>query len=290
MTTPVIARRWTNWGGNQQAHATEVLTPGTVDEVAAQVKEASGSGRRIKAVGSGHSFTSIAVADDQRLFLHRLAGLVSIDGSLVTVQAGMPLHVLNAVLAEHGLAMPNLGDIDQQTVAGAISTGTHGTGAEHSTLASCVEAVKLVTGSGEVLEVGKDDPIFPAARLGLGALGVLVEVTLRCVDAFTLLADERPIDHYRGRHLEAHFDRVEVVVDGVRVDLTRRELALLRFLVTHTNRVLGRADLLGHAWHNENDGRSRTVDVHIRRLRVKLGAAGQQIQTVPRVGYRFSED
>ncbi|MFI5894308.1 D-arabinono-1,4-lactone oxidase [Actinoplanes sp. NPDC051513] len=193
MTTPVIARRWTNWGGNQQAHATDILTPGTVDEVVAQVKEASNSGRRIKAVGSGHSFTDIAVANDQRLFLHRLAGLVSIDAPLVTVQAGMPLHVLNAVLAEHGLAMPNLGDIDQQTVAGAISTGTHGTGAEHSTLASCVEAVKLVTGSGEVLEVGKDDPIFPAARLGLGALGILVEVTLRCVDAFTLLADERPM-------------------------------------------------------------------------------------------------
>jgi FAD-linked oxidoreductase len=193
MTTPVIARRWTNWGGNQQAHATEILTPGTVDEVAAQVKEASGSGRRVKVVGSGHSFTAIAVATDQRLFLHRLAGLVSIDGPLVTVQAGMPLHVLNALLAEHGLAMPNLGDIDQQTVAGAISTGTHGTGASHSTLASCVEGVKLVTGSGEVLEVGKDDPVFPAVRLGLGALGILVEVTLRCTEAFTLLADERPM-------------------------------------------------------------------------------------------------
>ena len=70
--------------------------------------------------------------------------------TLVTVQAGMPLSPLNALLAEHGLAMPNLGDIDAQTVAGAISTGTHGTGAAHSTLASCVEAVTLVTGTGEV--------------------------------------------------------------------------------------------------------------------------------------------
>jgi FAD-linked oxidoreductase len=193
MTTPVTARRWINWGGNQQAVAAEILTPGTVDEVAAQVKEASGSGRRIKAVGSGHSFTAIAVADDQRLYLHRLAGLVAVDGPLVTVQAGMPLATLNAVLAEHGLAMPNLGDIDEQTVAGAISTGTHGTGATHTTLASCVEAVKLVSGTGEVIAVGKDDPIFPAARIGLGALGILVEVTLRCVPAFTLLADERPM-------------------------------------------------------------------------------------------------
>jgi len=145
MTTPVNARQWTNWGRNQQAVAADVLTPGSVDEVAAQVKEASGTGRRIKAVGSGHSFTDIAVATDQRMLLHRLNGLVSVDGPLVTVQAGMPLARLNALLAEHGLAMPNLGDIDVQTVAGAIATATHGTGAGHSTLASCVEAVKLST-------------------------------------------------------------------------------------------------------------------------------------------------
>ncbi|GAA0524283.1 D-arabinono-1,4-lactone oxidase [Paractinoplanes ferrugineus] len=193
MTTPVIGPRWTNWGGNQQAVATDVLTPGTVDELAGQVKEASGSGRRVKVVGSGHSFTSIAVADDQRLFLHRLAGLVSVAGPLVTVQAGMRLATLNAILAERGLAMPTLGDIDQQTVAGAISTGTHGTGLGHATLASCVEAVKLVTGEGELLQIDKTDELFPAVRVGLGALGVIVEVTLRCVQAFTLLADERPM-------------------------------------------------------------------------------------------------
>jgi L-gulono-1,4-lactone dehydrogenase len=193
MTIPVIARRWTNWAGNQQAVATEVLTPGTVDEVAALVKEASVSGRRVKVVGSGHSFTAIAAATDQRLVLHRLAGPISVDGPLITVPAGMPLSTLNAVLADHGLALPNLGDIDEQTVAGAIATGTHGTGATQGTLASCVEAVTLVTGTGEILRVGRDDEILPAVRLGLGALGVLVEVTLRCVAAFVLLADERPM-------------------------------------------------------------------------------------------------
>jgi FAD-linked oxidoreductase len=193
MTTPVNGRRWINWGGNQQATAVDVLTPGSVDEVAAQVKEASGTGRRVKAVGSGHSFTGIAVATDQRMLLHRLNGLISIDGPLVTVQAGMPLTTLNALLAEHGLAMPNLGDIDTQTVAGAISTGTHGTGGNHSTIASCVEAVKLVNGAGEVVTIGAGDELLAAARVSLGALGVLVEVTLRCVEAFTLLADERPM-------------------------------------------------------------------------------------------------
>ncbi|MEV4703630.1 D-arabinono-1,4-lactone oxidase [Actinoplanes sp. NPDC049316] len=190
---PAASPRWHNWGGNQQSVAAGILMPGSAEEVAALVKEAVAGGRRVKAVGSGHSFTGIAVADDQRMLLHRLAGLVAVDGDLVTVQAGMPLHRLNAVLAEHGLAMPNLGDIDRQTVAGAISTGTHGSGQAYSTLASTVEAVTLVTGSGEVLRIDSSSELFPAARLGLGALGVLVEVTLRCVPAFVLLADERPM-------------------------------------------------------------------------------------------------
>ena len=193
MATPRNARRWINWGGNQQSFATDVLTPGSVDEVATHVKEASETGRRVKVVGSGHSFTAIAVADDRRMLLDRMTDLISVDGPLVTVQAGMPLWKLNEALARNGLAMPNLGDIDAQTVAGAISTGTHGTGATHTTLASCVEAVTLVTGNGEVLTIGRDDEFLPAARLGIGALGVLVEVTLRCVPAFTLLADERPM-------------------------------------------------------------------------------------------------
>ncbi|WP_067494675.1 D-arabinono-1,4-lactone oxidase [Actinoplanes sp. TFC3] len=184
---------WRNWGGNQHSHAANVLTPGTVDEVSALVKEAMATGRKVKAIGSGHSFTAIAVADDQRVVLSRLNRLVSVEGNLVTVEAGMPLHQLNEVLAKLGLAMPNLGDIDQQTIAGAISTGTHGAGAKHSTLASVVEAVTLVTGTGEVLHIDSASPLFPAARLSLGALGILVEVTLRCVPAFYLLADERPM-------------------------------------------------------------------------------------------------
>lgn len=191
---PTLASpRWRNWSGNQQSVAVDVLTPGSVDEVAAAVKEATAAGRKIKVVGSGHSFTGIAVADDQRMLLHRMGGLLAVDGNLVTVEAGMPLYRLNELLAEHGLAMPNLGDIDRQTVAGAISTGTHGSGREHSTLASCVEAVTLVTGSGAVLHVDSSSELFPAVRVGLGALGILVEVTLRCVQAFTLEADERPM-------------------------------------------------------------------------------------------------
>jgi FAD-linked oxidoreductase len=194
-TTPVGSPRWRNWGGNQEAVAAAVSTPATVDDVASIVKDAVAAGGRVKAVGSGHSFTDIARTEDQRLHLRRLGGLIDIDkiNRLVTVQAGMPMYALNTLLAEHGLAVPNLGDIDAQTVAGAISTGTHGTGRTHATLASVVEAVTLVTGAGEVLRIDSSSPLFPAARLGLGALGIMVEVTLRCVDAFVLRADERPL-------------------------------------------------------------------------------------------------
>jgi L-gulono-1,4-lactone dehydrogenase len=186
---------WRNWAGNQTAGGVTVIEPRGTEEIVAAVQLAAREGRRVKAIGSGHSFTAIGRPEGVQVRLTRHDALLKLDGDarLVTVQAGMPLHKLNALLAQHGLAMPNLGDIDQQTVAGAISTGTHGTGARYSTLASCVEAVKLVTGSGEILEVGKNDEIFPAVRLSLGALGVLVEVTLRCVEAFTLLADERPM-------------------------------------------------------------------------------------------------
>jgi L-gulonolactone oxidase len=193
MTSPVLGRGWRNWGRNQHAVAADVVTPGSLDEVAAAVKHASETGRRTKVVGNAHSFSAIAVADDIRMSLHRLASPVSVHGRSVTVQAGMPMYALNSWLATQGLAIPNLGDIDAQTVAGAISTGTHGTGAAHSTLASCVEAVTMVDGTGATIHADKSDESFPAYQLGVGALGILVEVTLRCVDAFTLLADERPM-------------------------------------------------------------------------------------------------
>jgi FAD-linked oxidoreductase len=264
--TPVGSPRWRNWGGNQHAVATDVLTPATVDDVAAIVKEADATGRRVKAVGSGHSFTDIAVTDDQRLHLHRLSGLIAVDRTtrLVTVQAGMPMHKLNALLAECGLAVPNLGDIDAQTVAGAVSTGTHGTGRAHSTLASVVEAVTLVTGTGEIRHIDAAHPDFPAARLGIGALGVMVEVTLRCVDAFILRADERPLpmievlagldDQIAAHdHVELYWfpytDRVQLKRNDV-VPLNNLPLSRLRGWIDDdflANTVFGGACRLGRA-------------------------------------------
>ena len=196
--TASLPARWSNWAGNQRGTATAILRPGSPSDVAEAVRATAAAGGRIRVAGSGHSFTAIALADDRRMELSELETTVSVDVErrLVTVPAGTTLHALNGLLARHRLALPNLGDIDAQTVAGAISTGTHGTGAAYGCLSTFVEALTLVTGTGELLHCSADEnpDIFAAARVSLGALGVLVDVTLRCVDAFVLHAHERPAE------------------------------------------------------------------------------------------------
>lgn len=186
---------WSNWARTASSTATRSVSPASRDEVATTVAAAAADGLPVKAVGSGHSFTAIAATPGVRVELGSLAGLVSVDRAArrVTVQAGMTLRRLNAVLAAHGLALPNLGDIDTQTISGALATGTHGTGAGFGCLSTFVEAMELVTGTGEVIRCSRSSPeIFHAAAVNLGALGIVTELTLRCVDAFTLRADERP--------------------------------------------------------------------------------------------------
>src|SRR5206468_547218 len=135
-----------------------------------------------------------AATSGVRLELDRLSSVVSVRGSSVTVQAGMPLHRLNGLLSSYGLALPNLGDIDRQTISGALATGTHGTGARFGCLSTFVSSLVLVTGSGEVVSCSPSTrpEVFSAALVGLGAVGVVTEVTLECVPAFTLRAEERP--------------------------------------------------------------------------------------------------
>jgi len=164
--------------------------------VAAEVGKAAAAGVRVKAVGHGHSFTAAALTDGVRLELDRLAEVRAVDPQArrVTVGAGMYLRDLNRALAEHGLAMPNLGDIDAQTISGALATGTHGTGAGYGCLSTFVHGLELVTGTGELIRCSADEnpDVFKAALVNVGALGVVTAVTLNCTDAFTLRAEERP--------------------------------------------------------------------------------------------------
>lgn len=186
---------WTNWAGTATAEVT-VATPATVHEVQDVVRRAAASGQRVKPIGAGHSFTAIGVTDGVQLRLDRLAGIVRADREtgLVTVLAGTRLHALNEALWHLGLSMTNLGDIDVQSISGAISTGTHGTGARLGGIATQVRGLELVLADGELLSCDADQhpDVFAAARVGLGALGVIVSVTLQCEPAFALAAAEAP--------------------------------------------------------------------------------------------------
>lgn len=187
---------WSNWSGEQACAPARVATPGRIEDVVDEIAAARAAGRTIRPVGSGHSFTALVPTDGVLLSLERMAGVLEIDQARkrARVQAGLPLHALNEALAQHGLALENLGDIDRQTIAGAIATGTHGTGERFGNLASMVEALTLVTGTGDVVRCSREDEpdLWRAARVSLGALGVVCEVELRCVDAFTLHGVDGP--------------------------------------------------------------------------------------------------
>ena len=187
---------WQNWGRTEKVRPQLVEYPTTISAVRRSVRSAATRGRAIKAVGAGHSFTGIAVAPGTLLDLSDLSGLVSVDRerSRVRLLAGTRLHRIPALLAPYGLAMTNLGDIDRQSISGAVSTGTHGTGLRFGGLATQVVGATLVTADGELLTVDEEEnaELLPAVALGLGALGILVDVTIQCVPAFALRAVERP--------------------------------------------------------------------------------------------------
>jgi L-gulonolactone oxidase len=176
---------WTNWSGTVRADV-QVARPESVAELQRVVANSPG---RVKAIGAGHSFTAIGATDGLQLRPDGLSGVVraDVESGLVTVLAGTRLHELNETLWHLGLALENLGDIDVQTVAGAISTGTHGTGAQLGGLATQVRGLQLVLADGTLYDASPEQ-----AAVGLGALGVVATVTLRCVPAFALAASETP--------------------------------------------------------------------------------------------------
>jgi FAD-linked oxidoreductase len=188
--------RWSNWAGTATASPLRVHQPRGTEEIAEAIGRSATDGRRLRPWGSGHSFTAIAAADSDAMDLTRWTGIVTADvpKSLVTVRSGTTLKQLNAELDALGLAMTNLGDIDAQTVAGAISTGTHGTGARLGGIATQIAALELVLADGSVVTCSADErpDLFAAARVGLGALGVISTVTLQCEPSFLLSAQERP--------------------------------------------------------------------------------------------------
>lgn len=194
-----------NWAGTVRWSPTRCVEPASLREVVAIMRGASAAGETVRPIGSGHSFTPLAATSDVQLVLDRYRGVVGVDrdAGLATVRAGTELHDLGPALAEHGVAQENLGDVDRQTLAGALATGTHGTGARFGTLATQVEGLRLVTPAGEVRELtAEDDPDeLAAARVSLGLLGVITEYTLRVEPAYRLRYhhDRRQLDDVLGQ-------------------------------------------------------------------------------------------
>lgn len=173
--------------------------PCSPDEVAAEVRRAAQDDLSVKAVGAGFSFTDIAVTRGVMLDLSGLTGVLAADKQtgLVSVAAGTTLRELNQELWKLGLSLSCLGNLDGATIAGAISTGTHGTGRRYAGLCSQVRALQLVTADGQLLECSAEQhpELFAAARLSLGALGIITAVTLQCEPAFVLQSVEAPADY-----------------------------------------------------------------------------------------------
>ena len=204
---------WRNWAGDEACEPAVVERPASAAAVAAAVTRAAAAGRTVRVAGSGHSFTPAVLTDGMLLDLSWMTGVVDADhgSGRVRVRAGTTIRALTEQLATLGLALENLGDIDAQTIAGALATGTHGTGAGLPGLAGPVEALELVTAAGEVRQVDGSDPdTLRAARVSLGALGVVTEVTLRCLPAYTL----RGVD--AAEPLEAVVEALDERVDAHR--------------------------------------------------------------------------
>jgi FAD-linked oxidoreductase len=210
--------RWSSWSGLASATPAATARPTSPDEVVAAVSQARERGLRVKMPGSGHSFTDIAVTDGLMLDPRGLRGVVEVDREAMTVTAlaGTTLRELNTALDHVGLALHNMGDVDPQTLAGAVSTGTHGSGGLVGSLSAQLEAVRFVDGSGSSHEVSPSQgpDVFDAVRVGLGALGVITTLTFRVEPAFRVAAVETPMPW---SEVVARYD--ELVADNHHVDL-----------------------------------------------------------------------
>lgn len=269
---------WNNWAGNVTAHPREVRHPRSIEDVVVAVSEAGRRGLSIKALGAGHSFTDVAATAGMHLRLSGLSGIIRADSETgrVRVRAGTTLHELNRVLWSLGLAMPNLGDIDRQSLAGAISTGTHGTGADLVSLAGAVTGARMVLADGSVLTVDAEQnaDLLPAVTVNLGALGVVIDYDLQTIPAYRLRAVEEP-------------DTLDAVLESLdhRVNSSRH---FEFYWMPYADRVLTKSNDLAHpedggrplpAWRERLDDGLVSNDL----FGLVCEAAARQPRRVPRI-------
>ncbi|MGB9304655.1 MAG: D-arabinono-1,4-lactone oxidase [Mycobacterium sp.] len=207
-----MSPRWGNWAREQYCAPSSIVRPTSEAELADVVSRAAQRGERVRAVGTGHSFTDCACTDGTMIDMTGLHRVLDADPAtgLVTIEGGAKLHTLGPQLAARGLGLENQGDIDAQSITGATATATHGTGARFTNLSARIVGLRLVTASGEVLSLtqGSDGDDFLAARVAIGALGVISQVTVQTVPLYTLHRnDER-------RALTETLQRLDEFVDS----------------------------------------------------------------------------
>lgn len=178
---------WSNWSGNQACQPALRWVPKSEAQLQQLLKSSS---NKVRCVGAGHSFSALVPTDEALLSLARIRGLQSADkqNQQASFGAGTRLAAMGKPLAEQGLALPNMPDINTQALAGAIATSTHGTGANYGSMSSTVSAMRMVLADGEVLNVSaqENSQLLNAVRHNIGALGVVTEITLQTQDAFNL--------------------------------------------------------------------------------------------------------
>jgi FAD/FMN-containing dehydrogenase len=201
---------WHNWAGNVTARPRRVEAPATIADVQGAVSRAAAEGLTVRVAGAGHSFSPIVETDGVLLDLVNLSGVISVDEdrAQARILGGTRIHQMGEPLFEHGLAVANQGDIDVQSIAGAVGSGTHGTGRAFGSFSSTLVEADIVTATGDILQVSEEDiNLLRAARVSLGMLGVMVTVTLKLVPAYKLRRRSYPVAIEQIREEWANVDR-----------------------------------------------------------------------------------
>lgn len=190
--------KWKNWSETVVAYPESIKSPGSVDALRDIVVHCKNKGKTIRIVGAGHSFTPLAATSEILVNMDHLSGIdaIDFDNNLVTVWAGTTLKRLGEHLHELGYAMENLGDINAQTIAGAISTGTHGTGIKFGSISTQVTLLTILTPNGDFKEISQmeNEAYFQAFRVSLGMLGMIIKVQLRVIPEQQLISESYRMD------------------------------------------------------------------------------------------------
>ncbi len=293
--TPGEPLPWRNWSGSERCVPARRIAPASESELRALLR---GGDFALRPAGSGHSFSGLVTSDGALVFLDALSGVISTDPAArsADVWTGTRLWRLGPALAALGQALPNLPDIDYQTLGGALATSTHGSGAELGSLSSRVTALSLATPDGELLEcdASRNAEVFHAARTSLGALGVVTRVRLANRAAFRLVERSRFVEletllanlaHERdtNRHFEfyafPHADTALAIATNETEEATRASgdddpeaILLLRTLFRWTRALPGVGMRLYDAFlrsqpASERSGESYAVLAHPRTVR-----------------------